>query len=116
MSLSNRDRIQRGLELLKSGLIPYAEQRFRTYHGKDWLRQIQPLLRDELNMDAEGNVQWDTYALLKTMDRTWHDIFRGTLGQTERSWLNELLAARNDWAHERPFSSDDAYRALDTAE
>jgi len=116
MSLSNRDRIQRGLELLKSGLIPYAEQRFQTYHGKDWLQQIQPLLRDELSTDAEGNVQWDTYALLKAMDRTWHDIFKGTLGQTERSWLNELLAARNDWAHERPFSSDDAYRALDTAE
>jgi len=116
MSLSNRDRIQRGLELLKAGLIPYAEQRFQTFHGKDWLQQIQTLLRDPLKVNPDGTVQWDTYALLKAMDITWRDIFQGTLGKTERSWLNELLAVRNGWAHEHPFSSDDAYRALDTAE
>jgi uncharacterized protein len=116
MPLSNRDRIQRGLELLKEGLTTYAEKRFQTFYGKDWLNQVQPLLRDDLGVDDKGTVQWDTYALLKVMNQTWQDVFRGTLGQTERSWLNELLAARNDWAHERPFSSDDTYRALDTAE
>ncbi|MCY7273785.1 MAG: DUF499 domain-containing protein [Phormidesmis sp. CAN_BIN44] len=116
MPLSNRDRVQRGLELLKAGMIPYAEQRFQAFYGKDWLKQVQPIPRDELGTDSEGTIQWDTYALLKVMNQTWQDVFRGTLGQTERSWLNELLAARNDWAHERPFSSDDTYRALDTAE
>jgi uncharacterized protein len=112
MPLSNRDRIQRGLELLKEGIIPYAEKRFQTYYGKDWLQQVQALSRDPLGVDDEGNVQWDTYALLKAMNQTWQNIFSGTLGKTERSWINELLAARNDWAHERPFSSDDTYRAL----
>jgi hypothetical protein len=34
MPLSNRDRIQRGLELLKEGIIPYAEKRFQTYTAK----------------------------------------------------------------------------------
>jgi uncharacterized protein len=116
MPLSNRDRIQRGLEILKEGIIPYAEKRFQTYYGKDWLQQIQSLLRDPLGVDDEGKVQWDTYALLKIINQTWQEVFKGTLGQTERSWVNELLAARNDWAHERPFSSDDTYRALDTAE
>ncbi len=116
MPLSNRDRIQRGLELLKEGLTPYAEQRFQTFYGKDWLTHIQTMLRDDLGIDDKGTVQWDTYALLKVMNQTWQDVFRGTLSKTERSWLNELLAARNDWAHERPFSSDDTYRALDTAE
>lgn len=116
MPLSNRDRIQRGLELLKEGMIPYAEKRLQTYYGKDWLGQVQTLLRDPLGVDDEGKVQWDTYALLKAINQTWQNVFSGTLGKTERSWVNELLAARNDWAHERPFSSDDTYRALDTAE
>lgn len=115
MAFSNRDRIQRGLELLKTGLVPYAEQRLQTYHGANWLEMVQSHLRDDLEVAGEI-VQWDTYALLKVIDRSWNDVFRGTLGKTERSWLNELLAVRNDWAHERPFSSDDAYRALDTAE
>ncbi|NJM67133.1 MAG: ATP-binding protein [Acaryochloris sp. RU_4_1] len=116
MALSNRERIDIGLNLLKVGLAPYAEQRFRTYYGKDWVNQIAGHLRDPIDQDSEGKIIWDKYALLKIMDRTWNDIFRGTLGKTERSWLNELLAVRNDWAHDRPFSSDDTYRALDTAE
>jgi len=37
------------------------------------------------------------------------------LGKSERSLVNELLGIRNSWAHQKPFSSDDAYRALDSA-
>lgn len=75
MPLSNRDRVQRGLELLKAGMIPYAEQRFQAFYGKDWLKQVQPILRDELGTDSEGSIQWDTYALLKVMNQTWQDVF-----------------------------------------
>ena len=34
----------------------------------------------------------------------------------ERNYVRELIDARNRWAHQEPFSSDDAYRALDSAE
>ena len=44
----------------------------------------------------------------------WNEVFRGTLGNVERSLLGELREARNRWAHQQPFSSDDAYRALDS--
>jgi hypothetical protein len=49
------------------------------------------------------------------MDRKWTEVFRQILGKSERSLVNELLGVRNAWAHQEPFSSDDAYRALDSA-
>ena len=45
----------------------------------------------------------------------WNDVFRKTLGQAERTLVSELRDVRNNWAHQEPFSSDDAYRALDSA-
>jgi hypothetical protein len=44
----------------------------------------------------------------------WNDVFRKTLGPAERSLVSELREVRNRWAHQRPFSTDDAYRALDS--
>src|SRR5262249_23102424 len=46
--------------------------------------------------------------------RTWGDVFRKTLGKAERSLVNEVLEVRNRWAHQNPFSGDDADRALDS--
>ena len=48
------------------------------------------------------------------MDRKWGEVFKLVLGKTERSLVNELIAARNRWAHQEAFSGDDAYRALDS--
>jgi len=45
----------------------------------------------------------------------WNLVFRKTLGQAERTLVSELWDARNRWAHQNPFSTDDAHRALDSA-
>ncbi len=45
----------------------------------------------------------------------WNDVFRKTLGHAERTLVSELRTARNKWAHQEPFSTDDAYRTLDSA-
>ena len=50
------------------------------------------------------------------MWETWNDVFRDTLGFTERSLVSELRDWRNKWAHQERFVSDDADRALDSAE
>jgi len=42
--------------------------------------------------------------------------FDGSIGPTQRSYASELRDYRNDWAHMKAFSDDDAHRALDTAE
>ena len=49
------------------------------------------------------------------MWETWNEVFRKTLGFAERSLVSEIRDWRNKWAHQEPFSSDDAYRALDSA-
>ena len=41
-------------------------------------------------------------------------MFRAVLGRAERNFVSELRDHRNSWAHQEPFSGDDAYRALDT--
>src|SRR5207302_4899443 len=60
--------------------------------------------------------EWDATALLKLMWEAWNDVFRRTLGHAERSLVSELRDMRNKSAHQEPFSSDDADRALDSAE
>src|SRR5690606_28129109 len=52
---------------------------------------------------------------LNLMIRNWSDVFKTKLGHTERSYIGELLAARNNWAHQQAFTNDDAYRVADTA-
>ncbi|MEW6049321.1 MAG: Swt1 family HEPN domain-containing protein, partial [Bacillota bacterium] len=59
--------------------------------------------------------EWDASALLKVMWDAWNDVFRRILGFAERSLVSELRDWRNKWAHQEAFSSDDAYRALDSA-
>src|SRR6516162_9724451 len=44
----------------------------------------------------------------------WNEVFRKTLGHAERSLVSELRDHRNKWAHQQTFSSDDAYRVLDS--
>lgn len=36
--------------------------------------------------------------------------------RVQRSWASELIDARNRWAHNEAFSTNQAYRALDTAQ
>ena len=58
--------------------------------------------------------EWDVGGLLKLMWETWNDVFRRILGPAERGLVGELRGHRNKWAHQESFSSDDAYRALDS--
>jgi predicted AAA+ superfamily ATPase len=46
----------------------------------------------------------------------WNVVFNRTLEQAERSIVSELRDVRNQWAHQEAFSSNDAYRALDSME
>ena len=69
---------------------------------------------DRLNAKRPSRIG-TSLALLKLMWDSWNDVFRKTLGPAERSLVSELRDHRNKWAHQQPFSSDDAYRALDSA-
>ena len=113
MALSNYERVAKALELLKKGLAPFVEREFiNTYGGK-----AEDKYKFYLNDDITANKppeEWDAAALLKVMWDGWNEIFRRTLGPAERSLTGECRGIRNNWAHQQSFSSDDAYRALDS--
>ena len=114
MAISNHERVGKALELLREGLRPFVERELKTYHGERWASEIKEVLTDTRLGGGKGDAMQDVAVQLVLMDRTWGDVFRKTLGKAERSLVNELLDVRNRWAHQNPFSGDDADRALDS--
>ena len=115
MAITNHERVGKAMELLKSGLGPFVEREFKSAY-KDRAAAEASRFMGEDRLNAKRQVaDWDAAALLKLMWESWNDVFRKTLGPAERSLLSELRDHRNKWAHQQTFSSDDAYRALDSA-
>lgn len=114
MAITNRERVQRGLDSLRAGLSPYVERELKAQMGDLWVNDVSYRLDRDLKRLPDGTYEWDTPSLLKAMIGNWRDIFGRTLGHFERSLVSELLETRNAWAHERTFSSEDTLRALDS--
>src|ERR1022692_2177790 len=115
MATTNHERVGKAMDLLKQGLSPFVDRELKdSYKDKDLAEETRFLSEDRL-LSKKGIVEWDAAALLKLMWEAWNDVFRRTLGPAERSLVNELRDLRNKWAHQESFSSDDAYRALDSA-
>ena len=115
MATTNHERVGKALELLKAGLGPFVDREIqgavKTQRvGADALRPFV----DDPQIGNRRVPEWDVAALLKLMWETWNAVFRTILGPAERGFVGELRGHRNRWAHQEPFSSDDAYRALDT--
>jgi predicted AAA+ superfamily ATPase len=117
MSLTNKERIGRALDLLQSGIGPYADREFRVAFQAG---AITPAafrkFADDPNLENKQLTEWDVAALLKLMWETWNEVFKKTLGHAERSLVSELREVRNRWAHQGTFTADDAYRALDSVQ
>jgi predicted AAA+ superfamily ATPase len=116
MAVTNQERVGKAMDLLRQGLAPFIE------------REVQEKVRiGAVNMDTVRRfsedptlakkpiAQWDAAGLLKLMWETWNDVFRSTLGVSERNLVSELRGWRNKWAHQERYSSRDAERALDSA-
>ncbi|MBK9214625.1 MAG: DUF499 domain-containing protein [Chloracidobacterium sp.] len=115
MAISNYERVGKAMELLKAGLGPYVDRELQS--GIDAKRVTAEVLAPFANEPNTGNKppsQWDVAALLKFVFNAWNVIFGHTLGHAERSLVAELRTHRNAWAHQESFSSDDAYRVLDS--
>jgi len=110
MAKSNREKIGDAILLFKTGIKPFVERELQAHYGDDWKRQAAENLRFDPGND------WDTWAYLAVMWDHWNVVFRNTLGHAERSIVSELRDVRNKYAHEKSFSSDDTYRALDSME
>ena len=115
MAITNHERVGKALDLLKAGLGPFVEREFTSAYQTEAQSQAAVFLGDDRMLTDKPVTQWDTAALLKLMWNAWNEIFRNTLGQSERTLVSELRDQRNKWAHQQTFSSDDSYRALDSA-
>jgi predicted AAA+ superfamily ATPase len=117
MAITNHERVGKALDLLKDGLQPFVEREMKVQHAQLWLDQVRDSVAETQThlFSGKGDPQWDSASLLSVMWNQWNVVFRKTLGQAERTLVSELRDVRNRWAHQKPFSSDDAYRALDSA-
>ena len=117
MAITNRERVGKAMDLLKEGLGPFVEREFQSLYGpREGLTRARGYFYQDSRLSIDGPLtDWDSAALLSLMVFSWNDVFRQTLGRTERSIVGELRDWRNQWAHQQRFSSDDAERALDSA-
>ena len=114
--MTNQERVGKAMDLLKSGLGPFVDREIKVALKSQRLDAFK--LRDYAEdpvLAKKATAEWDVAGLLKLMWETWNDVFRSILGPAERGLVGELRGHRNKWAHQESFSSDDAYRALDSA-
>lgn len=116
MAITNRERVGKGLDLLAAGLRPFVERELKSRLGDKW----ESTLPENAGRGARSKTKPinldDPQILLGIMWDQWNVVFREVLGTTERSLVSELRNVRNQWAHNEQFSSNDAIRALDSAE
>lgn len=113
MAVSNSDRVGKALELLRDGLAPFVERECRAMLGEDWVSKMAQVSTPSGRAPRAVSAT-DTQFLLKAMWDGWNQIFGRTLGRTVRTLVSELIEVRNKWAHQESFTTDGAYRALDS--
>jgi predicted AAA+ superfamily ATPase len=119
MALSNLDRVNKGLELLRTGLHPFVLREMKAVHKSYWQEEAVKSFPDahhSRDLDPEA---WDIQALLTIMFKNWNGTFNRILGFSERAMVSELMEIRKRTAHQNKtnvFDTDDAFRALDNVE
>ena len=113
MATTNRERVGLALDLLKAGLMPFVAREFIDHYKGRTGQELERILRIRQE-PKQAFIQMDSAALLKLMWVSWNEVFIKTLGHAERSLISELQEFRNRWAHQKPLSGDDTYRALDS--
>jgi len=115
MAITNHERVGKALELLKTGLGPFAQREFKNSYKDRAKEEIHKIVADDRINADKPMALWDVAVLLKLMWDSWNTVFRLTLGHTERSLVSELRDCRNKWAHQETFTGDNTYRVLDSA-
>jgi len=84
----------------------------KAVHGDKWKTVAEQSFNEG---GGRKKVNWsDPQTVLTVTWDQWNAVFKNVLGHAERSLVSELREVRNRWAHMESFSTDDAYRALDS--
>ena len=117
MAITNRERVEKALELLQAGLGPFIEREVMdAIESKRLDAHKLKAYAEDPQLADKSIAEWDIAALLRITWETWNEVFLQTLGPAERGLTGEMRGHRNNWAHQQAFSGDDTYRVLDTTE
>lgn len=115
MAITNHQRVGAAMETLQQGLAPYVEREVMEAAKKGAVsRELVERYADLPHLSDKPIREWDASGLLRIMNDTWNEVFKATLGFSERSQVNELRDWRNKWAHQAAITSDDTDRVLDS--
>ncbi len=114
MAVTNLDRVSKAMEMLQAGLGPFVEREIRAAFQAGLSPQVLKPFVDDPMIGQKPVAEWDVAAILRLLWDTWNDVFRKTLGHSERTLVSELRDSRNKWAHQQRLTSDDVYRVLDS--
>jgi len=103
MPLANYQYVDHAInEPLMKGLLPFVELQFGSRASlEEAVREYVPW------QTYKAEVIFDAQAVLKVIDRSWEQVFRGYFGirsRSVRSYVNELWDARNRCAHRGPYT------------
>lgn len=119
MALSNLDRVNKGLDLLRKGLLPFIEKEMKAEYKQYWDSEAIDSFPEGHHSRNLSPEEWDVQAILAIMLKQWFKVFGKILGHQEKAWASELMEVRKRAAHQNKnniFDTDDAFRALDNVE
>jgi hypothetical protein len=128
VAMASKSVKEAALEIIRDGLVPFAQQEFLETYGKNWIDIINQQRRKLANplpdLPMRGTaVKWNPDTLLKTINGRlpWQEVFEPSFSKKGhnvylvRGYFTEILDYRNRWAHFDDHD-DDTARFLDTAE
>ena len=123
MATSNRERIRRALELLGGSLDTFitGATRDKIPPGETWTMLLAAKDAGKGSdkkynpVDPQNGLRMLTENVTSRAIPGWYP-FGDLLSRAEQSLASEMREVRDREAHHEPFTADDAYRALDTAE
>ena len=114
MAVTNADRISKALTHTRDGLRPIIDRALRSWIGPDWINRVNGSSNRPVATPNTDDLSLLLSAILAP--QFWNGFWSRQFSAGHRALIFELRDVRNRWAHQESFSSDDAYRAMDTME
>ena len=111
MTASNRERVQTALEHLGEGLAPYVDEQMRA-QAPERATWVEAVAATVLGPGRKVSLT-DPQFQLRVLWDFWNPVFSKELQRSDRNLVSIVRDARDRWAHNEAFTSDETYRALD---
>jgi predicted AAA+ superfamily ATPase len=116
MAMSFRDRVGRGFELLAEGLADTVDEVMtQAFRSAGW-NDLWAARDAQKHGTSPQIISKDDPAVMLRAITDFGREFKDVLSRTHQAFASELRQTRNDWAHNKAFTSNDTARALDTIE